>query len=357
MKEFNHTPNRSVELFIGILATGILVVGLFLYAMKEPARIRAVQAEQLQIDLDEAMSVYAGNCAECHGLSGEGIGPSLPLNNPALRQAEAKSLRKIISRGLHNTRMAPWGKEDGGPLSEYQIEQLVNLIQFGDWQAAGERAESLGLASLLPLVAEPDPQILANLNALPDGDTLVLGVMVYARQCVSCHAPDGQGTPQGTALNDPEVRAKPSEEIHNALLQGVPETNMAGWADILLPEEVSALEYLIANWELVPLETIPEANVRVPVTEKTIVRGKELYRDYCALCHGESGAGTPRSEVVLNSEEYLANTNDTALGQIIMLGVPDTSMPAWSEYMPLADIQSIVGYLRTLEPDMVINYQ
>jgi hypothetical protein len=56
--------------------------------------------------------------------------------------------------------MPAWSKEDGGPLSDYQIDELVALIQSGDWHETGDRVVNLGLAPLIPFTTDPDPALL-----------------------------------------------------------------------------------------------------------------------------------------------------------------------------------------------------
>ncbi len=153
--------NRIVEYLVGILATILIGVGIFLYSIQEPTRIVYAQQAQLETDLDQAMTLYAENCSVCHGLAGEGIGSTPGLNTVSLKEVDFASLEKIISRGLYNTAMPAWAIEDGGPLNEYQIDTLVMLIQNGDWQATQDRVVNLGLAPLVPFTTEPDAQLLA----------------------------------------------------------------------------------------------------------------------------------------------------------------------------------------------------
>ncbi|MGC8785905.1 MAG: c-type cytochrome, partial [Anaerolineae bacterium] len=89
----------KLETYLGILATVLIVLGLFLVVLNEPKRIASAQQAQLESDLDEAMTLYAQNCSVCHGLAGEGIGATPPLNSEALRNSDYNSLFKIIARG------------------------------------------------------------------------------------------------------------------------------------------------------------------------------------------------------------------------------------------------------------------
>ena len=49
-------------------------------------------------------------------------------------------------------------------------------------------------------------------------------------------------------------------------------------------------------------------------------------------------------------KRFLTDTNDQAMQQIISLGVPGTSMPVWGDRMAEAEIQAIVGFIRSWEP-------
>lgn len=341
---------RWIEYLIGILGTGLIAMGLLLYILNEPGRITTAQAAQLSADIDEAMTLYAENCAICHGIAGEGIASIPALDNSGLGETDFDTLSKIISRGLYNTAMPAWSKSDGGPLSDYQISELVILIQMGDWQLVQDRVVNLGLAPQIPFSSEPDPDIIAALQAEAGGDILALGIGVYAEQCVACHGPDGLGTSLAPALNDPAVQTTPPDELERIILQGVPGTLMAGWENALTEEELEAVITLLSNWERVPEGAIPEPDRLIPVTAESLALGADLYAASCSTCHGPDGQGTQRAPA-LNVKGFLEETNDTAMQQIITLGVPGTHMPAWGDRLTEAEIQAVVGYIRAWEPD------
>jgi mono/diheme cytochrome c family protein len=349
MKISSILPASTLEALIGILATGSIVAGLFIYALLEPDRIDRAQATQLTLNLDDAMTLYAENCSVCHGLAGEGIGAIPPLNNPNLSASDPQALTKTISRGLYGTSMPAWSLEDGGPLGDYQIEQLVQLIQFGDWQVTQDRVVNLGVAPLVPFSAKPDTIILESLKTLPDGELLMQGVTRYSESCVACHGPDGTGTALVPALNDPAVRLKTDEEIQRTIQNGVPGTLMAGWEKSLNSDEIQALLALIKRWEEIPAGAIPSPDRPIAVTEESLALGSELYTTSCSNCHGPEGQGSQRAPS-LNVKSFLADTNDQAIQQIITLGVPGTSMPAWGDRMTDVEIQAIVGFIRAWEP-------
>lgn len=342
------TRSHRLEILIGTIATGLIMLGLAAYILFEPNRIETAQAHTLGIQLDDAMSLYAENCAVCHGLAGEGIGSTPPLNNPALQTMDARELFKTIARGRFNTAMPAWSQEDGGPLSDYQIDELVNLVQSGDWNATQDRVVNLGLAPLVPFTTEPDPALLEQVGALPDGATLQTAVKIFAAQCVSCHGADGLGTKIAPALNDPLVREKTAEELSRTVTFGSAGTLMAGWNNVLQPEEISAMVMLIQRWDEVPAGTIPAPDVPIPTTAESIALGGDLYTANCSRCHGPEGQGTQRAPS-LNVKSFLTDTSDLAMEQIITNGVPGTAMPAWGTRMTEADIQAIVGFIRQWE--------
>jgi len=341
---------RKTELLIGFIATEIIVVGLLFAFVREPGRIDTAQAQLLESQLDDAMTLYAENCSVCHGLAGEGIGATPALDNAGLRGSDFGTLAKTISRGRFDTAMPAWSKEDGGPLSDYQIAELAALVQSGDWAETRDRVVDLGLAPLVPFSAEPDPIILEQVGSLPDGEELQQAIMLFAGQCVACHGPDGTGTGLAPALNDPEVRVQPADDLSRTISLGSPGTLMASWQGTLATKEIDALVTLITRWDEVPDGAIPAPDVPIPVTEESLAQGESLFSQNCARCHGPEGQGTPRAPA-LNVKGFLTETGDLAIEQIVTLGISGTPMPAWGDRMTAAEIQSIVGFIRSWEPD------
>lgn len=348
-QEYPMNPkSHLIESLIGLGATMLIAAGLGWYMLNEPTRILSAQEDVLNIQLDEAMTLYAENCAVCHGLNGEGIGATPALNNPALVTMPFEEIQKTIARGRYQTAMPAWSLLDGGPLSDYQIDELVLLIQYGDWTETGDRVVNLGLAPLVPFTTEADPALLAQIGALPDGATLQTAVQLFAASCVSCHGADGLGTSIAPALNDEDTRIKTADELTRTLTYGNTGTLMAGWSNTLTPEEISALITLIQRWQEVPLGTIPAPNVPIPTTEESIALGSQLFAANCSRCHGPEGQGTPRAPS-LNVQSFFVDKTDQAIQQIITNGVPGTAMPTWGDRMTEAEIQAIVGFIRQWE--------
>jgi len=345
----NPSRTRLIEILVGLIATQLIVFGLALYIFNEPQRVSEAQTEILFTQLDSGMTLYAENCAVCHGLNGKGIGANPALDNPGLAAMPYDEIFKTIERGRFGTSMPAWSKEDGGPLSDYQISELVALIQSGDWNATSDRVVNLGLAPLIPFTTEPDAALLEAVGLLPDGATLQAAISTYASSCVACHGADGIGTAIAPALNDPLVREKTLDELTRTVTFGSAGTLMAGWSNQLTPEQISGMVTLIQRWEEVPTGSIPAPDVPIATTAESIALGSDLFAANCARCHGPEGQGTPRAPA-LNVKSFLTETNDQAIELIVTGGVPGTALPAWGDRMTPADIQAIVGFIRQWEP-------
>lgn len=346
----NQTTSISTrkEAWISLAALLLIAVLLPLYILREPVRLASTQSQILQGNLDAAMTLYAENCAVCHGIRGEGIGANPPLNTAGLAGSEYDALFKVIERGRYQTAMPAWGQGDGGPLSDYQVGQLAALVQKGDWAQVETRVVNLDLQPLIPFASEPDPDVLARVKSLPNGNVLAQGIEVFAEKCVSCHGADGLGTKLAPAVNDTTVREKGADEIARLIRQGVPGTLMAAWERSLPADDLEAMVALIGGWDRIPTGAIPAPDIEFATTAESLIRGESLYTQNCSWCHGSDGQGARRFPA-LNYQSFLAETSDPALQQITTMGVSGTAMPAWGDRLSDADIQAIVGFMRSWE--------
>lgn len=84
-----------------------------------------------------------------------------------------------------------------------------------------------------------------------------------------------------------------------------------------------------------------------------VTKGRGLYSQNCAMCHGEEGEGVDGPP--LNDKTFLAETSDETIFSLISSGVPGTEMPAWNQAHggPFTDEQTrqLVAFIRSWEPD------
>ena len=337
---------------IGVLATLLIVVVLGLAAWREPARQEDAEIALRVAAVTEGMDLFAENCAVCHGAQGEGLGTTPALNSEAVRSMDYETLFKTIARGRYGTKMAAYSVEEGGIFTDAQIDALVTLIQYANWDAVAARVDELGLTPPEVVTVELTDETLAAVRDLPDGDILAAGLEVYATECAACHGANAVGTNTAPALDSPDVRALGADELTRIVQNGVAGTLMAGWDGVLTPEQIAAVVQLVERWDELRASGVELPTIEIPpidMSPEAIARGEQLFSIACSQCHGPEGYGT-RLAPALNSQQFLSQTSDAAIQQIISQGVPGTVMPAWGGRLSDADIAAIVAYLRSLEP-------
>lgn len=160
---------------ISLFALVSFVIAMPVYAAYEPARMQSTQIELRQQYLDEGAGLYIRFCAVCHGEKGEGRGAMPALDHPALAEADPDSLYEIIARAAHGTAMAAWHIAEGGVLNDYQIGQIITLIQYSGWDKVATMAARSGF-EIPPLPAEEMGEAFLQVEDEDD-----------PHRCVSCH--------------------------------------------------------------------------------------------------------------------------------------------------------------------------
>jgi len=338
--------------WIGLLATLLIMVALGITTVREPDR-QSEAVVDLRVEAVLAgMDIFAENCAICHGAGGEGMGATPPLNSEGVRAMDYADLFHTIERGRYNTVMAAYGTNEGGIFTNAQIDSLVALIQYANWDAVAARVAALGLTPPEPIVVELSDETLELVASLPDGNALSDGLQTFATECTACHGANGEGSTLGPALNSAELRARlTTDDLIRTISQGVPGTLMAGWQNALSSDTIANVAMLIQRWP--ELDT---AGIEMPVVQaepidmspEAIAYGERLFTLACTQCHGVGGNGTPMAPA-LNNQTFLSETPDAAIQQIIALGVPGTIMPAWGGRLTESNIAAITAYLRSLE--------
>lgn len=340
--------SRNMQ-WMGFLATTLILVTLYIGWLREPTR-QVQAAEEFQImEITEATDIYAENCVVCHGASGEGVSvyPSLS----AASAMDELTLYRTIERGRYDTQMAAYGADEGGILSNAQIDSLVTMIQNVNWGYVNNRVEELGLTPPELIVAPIPAETIQLVSAMPDGELLAGGLVLYGESCAACHGANGEGTTLAPALNTPEIQATDGFELARIINEGVPGTLMAGWNNALDDAQVTSLVTVLQRWS-----ELDALGVEIPVVEaqpidmspEAIATGERLFSITCTSCHGTAGYGTPMAPA-LNNSLFLSTTSDTQIHQIISMGVSGTIMPAWGNRFSETDINAIIAYLRSME--------
>lgn len=390
-----HFLNRPWASIAG-LATFVGIIALTIAALMEapPPQIAAI--------VDPAASLYAKNCANCHG--------------PTIDVPTGVDLHTLIAEGKHEG-MPAWG----GDLSTDEIDMLAGFVSSPNGSALYTR-ECVGCHTS-PVLAAGNPQeiqrvleegktypshselnipnwgetlspleknALMNFLAAPDGQRL------FAVNCSGCHG-------AGVAFSGSE------EELRDLISLGGQHLDMPAWRGTLVESDLNALATYVVDPEAYPagattfgrycsschgdrVPTAPDkesalaiierggAHITMPVWGEILTPeqldalvlytleaskgtgpelGGRLFSSNCAACHGVLGEGGPNptrpGDIIapISSSEYLKTRDDGTLRNIITQGQPDFGMSPFGSSFggPLSDeeVTAIVAFIRSWE--------
>jgi len=198
--------------------SGLAVVSLFFCLMmlaacstldREPRTDPEPVAPSQISDFD---TLYAQNCAGCHGAEGRG-GASIALANPVyLAIVDETTMQNVVANGVRGTSMPAFAQRAGGMLTERQIEVITSGI-FSRW---GHKQVIDG--------ANP-PSYAAKAAGNVDR-----GQLAFGTYCASCHGSDGLGTSKGSAITNDSVLALVSDQgLRTIVITGRPELGAPDW--------------------------------------------------------------------------------------------------------------------------------
>jgi mono/diheme cytochrome c family protein len=193
-------------------------------------------------------TLYASNCAGCHGPEGKGGAGAIGLADPVyLAFADDAVLRRVTAEGRAATQMPAFKQSSGGMLTDAQVDILVAGIR------AWARPDALGGATPPPYAA--------------DGGDSGRGREVFAAFCASCHGADGTGGPKGGSVVDGSFLGLVSDQgLRTTVVAGRPDLGQPDWRGDaagrpLTPQEVSdVVAYLAAQRPATPGQPYPGRN-------------------------------------------------------------------------------------------------
>jgi len=157
-------------------------------------------------------TLYAENCAGCHGAGARG-GAAVALSNPVyLAIADDAAIRKAIAKGVPGTAMPAFAESAGGMLADKQIEVITSGIR-SRWSQPG-----ILNAANPPSYAAKSPGNIAH------------GELAYKTYCESCHGPGGHGGAKGSSVTDDSFLALVSDQgLRTIVITGRPELGAPDW--------------------------------------------------------------------------------------------------------------------------------
>jgi cbb3-type cytochrome c oxidase subunit III len=169
----------------GVVLTLFFAVFFPVYWIRETNRVTQATEERFVSQVVRGEELYAENCAQCHGTNAGGGGAPSPYDSESIWPApnlrsfvvryEANRnvadpvdlLEQTIHRGRPGTPMPAWGEIAGGPLTDDEIDAIVQFL------LANQEGETA--------------------MAEADAASNVSGEQLYVDNCLRCHGPDFQG--------------------------------------------------------------------------------------------------------------------------------------------------------------------
>jgi cytochrome c oxidase cbb3-type subunit III len=222
-----------------ILGLGVCGVGCDFPGKPDPA-----DRPQLPDQVLDFPTLYRMNCSGCHGANGE-LGPAPPLNSPLfLAIVPTEELSGVIAAGRPGTPMPAFARDQGGPLTNAQVEVLATGLK-GHWGTA------------LPNHPELPPYLATDKPA--DGDRTERGAKVFEHACSMCHGAKGEGAEMAGAIADRSFLSLISvQALRRYVITGRPDLGMPDYAtgegrpdgfQPLTPAEIDDLVGLLADWK------------------------------------------------------------------------------------------------------------
>ncbi len=159
----------------------------------------------------DATLLFRENCAGCHGAEGRN-GPALDLSDPVyLAIASDDVLRQTISKGRPGTAMSAFARNQGGMLTDEQINAIIHGIRQR-W------AKADALSGAAPAYA-----------ASSAGDA-AHGHEAYTTFCASCHGDGLQDGPKaGSVLNPAYLSLISNQGLRTLVITGRPDFDAPDW--------------------------------------------------------------------------------------------------------------------------------
>jgi len=188
----------------------------------------------------------------------------------------------------------------------------------------------------------------ADVATVDEHDTRARGRELYARYCALCHGDEGQGyaADNANALSNPELLATATDSfLRIAIVRGRVGTPMSAFGHRfggpLSGADVEHLIDFIRGWQTTPSISLPTARIR-----GDIARGRELYAQHCAQCHGSEGQG--KTAPTLDTPTFHATVSDAFIRYAIEHGRTGTPMPGFASRLTPEQLDDLTVFVRSL---------
>lgn len=380
------TPLMPVENYRPLLWAGIglvllMMLGLGWYWIGDGGRLQAAASGLMGARVERGTTVYAAQCAACHGSQGEGgVGPALK-NRAVLKNTPDGLFFSLIRTGVPNTQMPSWSVDFGGPLTDEEIRDVVAVLR--SWEATAPE--------VVPAVRQPEP---------------AQGALLFSSTCSMCHGENGRGGRAGIpAINDPARLSQFDDAWYQQTISsGRPAKGMPTWGTVLAPTQIDDLVALIGAWRqgqsvapaytdtllldlanaavsqgdlasarlhiarAIELTSGPAKEALVEIQDRLLAgdgpgaaaalqsvqadwplgepaAGEQLYAAQCASCHGPQGEGGVGK--VLHPSAFVQAQTNRELVAFLQAGRAGTSMAGFKDRLSEMELADLAAFLRT----------
>lgn len=172
------------------------------------------------------------------------------------------------------------------------------------------------------------------------------GQPLYLALCKPCHGADAKGyaADHAPSLVNPTFLESASDDfLRSSIVVGRPGTSMAAYGKARGgPLDSAGVERLVRYLR----EQGPAARALPAAPPGDVATGAAIYARRCVTCHGD--VNTRGEAVALWNPAFLAAATDPFLRHAVASGRPGTKMEAFAGTLSDAEIDGVVGYVRTL---------
>lgn len=362
--------------------------------------------------VQEGERIYSRNCQYCHGdlLNGQGIYANgfnpVPANfrdvGTIAQLQEAYLFWRITTGGPGlpregtpwNSAMPVWHEM----LSEEEVWQVITFL----YDRVGQ----------VPRMWDPDvSKSVANMNnQIQQKYANLSGNELYQFHCAVCHGEKGAGDGPAAKFLYPKPRnftiglykykttpfdvSQPTDDdLLKTIREGLPGTAMPAWKTLLSDEQIHSLIPVVKGLDTVGIWAPEDASDKdfdeegyyqgdalsftehagidnqIPFSDESVTKGRQLFVDTCAQCHGEQGHGNPAVDKRLKDEwgdriwprdlakpwtwrftEAADNAEQTIRNIFVRLsvGIPGTPMKPHADTVDEEERWHIANYVYTL---------
>jgi mono/diheme cytochrome c family protein len=306
-----------------------------------------------------SLFAYSGRCAD---VAGSVHSITLPHFEAELPVAPGRKAFVAACVSCHSARyvfMQPkfpqkqWEETVGKMIKVYGAHLDTNqLREIVGYLVAVNGVTTKGSAEISTLEIAQSPDAPAPILAIPNNsETLTAGLKrgaeLFAQNCAGCHGASGKGD----GIASPVLLPRPAnlagtqfsvELLSDVLWNGVPGTAMPSWRDLSV-NDLNALAIYV--------QSLHPAPNRINISADNSARGKILFAQVCAACHGPLGDGKSTTAATLAPPPTDLTREQPDLNYVLQVlrdGVPGTAMPAMQNLFSEPDRAALANYVRTL---------